>query len=190
MMANSAPRRCLLCDNESRINSAGFQQIYRQSNGPPVLLAWWECSVCGGWFVDPPPSAAMIESQWPIVVYGDPTREEVYTQYRREFTMRLIGEFAKRTGGGELLDVGCGSGAFMSEATVAGWQCRGFDPNPGSIEIARERGLDVRLAWTIEECSFRKDEFQVITRIDVFYYSWHPYADLKTFFTIFSRAAC
>ena len=181
-MAQPTPYRSLLCENESRIESAGFQQIYQQSKDTPARLAWWECAACGGWFVDPPPSAAMIESQWPIVVYGDAAREEAYAQCRCEFVKRLINELSKRSSPGKLLDVGCGSGAFLGEATAAGWQCRGLDPNRALVEIARSRGLDVRQAWTIDECGFHAEEFQVITLIDVFYYSWHPHADLQALY--------
>jgi 2-polyprenyl-3-methyl-5-hydroxy-6-metoxy-1,4-benzoquinol methylase len=45
---------------------------------------------------------------------------------------------------GKLLDIGCGSGDFLSRASGAGWQVLGIDPDPVAVEVARSRGLDVR----------------------------------------------
>jgi SAM-dependent methyltransferase len=48
--------------------------------------------------------------------------------------------------GGRLLDVGCGSGAFLAQMTELGWRTQGIDPDPAAVGRAREAGLDVTQA--------------------------------------------
>jgi len=45
---------------------------------------------------------------------------------------------------GRLLDVGCGSGAFLKQAEEAGWKVEGVDPDPDAVKLAQDSGLDVR----------------------------------------------
>lgn len=47
-------------------------------------------------------------------------------------------------GGGRLLDVGCGNGAFLALARQTGWEVQGLDFDQGAVNAARSRGLDVR----------------------------------------------
>ena len=44
---------------------------------------------------------------------------------------------------GKILDVGCGSGAFLLGLKTAGWDVHGIEPDPQSAAAAREAGLDV-----------------------------------------------
>jgi SAM-dependent methyltransferase len=43
---------------------------------------------------------------------------------------------------GDLLDVGCGSGAFLLLLEDAGWRCSGVEIDPGAVEEAHEAGLE------------------------------------------------
>jgi SAM-dependent methyltransferase len=47
------------------------------------------------------------------------------------------------TPGGRLLDVGCGSGAFLAQMAALGWRTEGIDPDPEAVAGAREAGLCV-----------------------------------------------
>lgn len=45
--------------------------------------------------------------------------------------------------GGRLLDLGSGSGAFLSQMAALGWRAHGIDPDPAAVASAREAGLSV-----------------------------------------------
>ena len=64
--------------------------------------------------------------------------------------------------GMRLLDVGCGSGEFLAYARSAGWEVVGVDPDPKAVEVARNRGLDVRKGG-IEVLDPEWDRFDGIT---------------------------
>jgi SAM-dependent methyltransferase len=47
------------------------------------------------------------------------------------------------TPGGRLLDVGCGSGAFLAQMSALGWRTEGIDPDPAAVAGARKAGVSV-----------------------------------------------
>ncbi|WP_310564799.1 class I SAM-dependent methyltransferase [Hydrogenophaga sp.] len=65
-------------------------------------------------------------------------------------------------GGGTLLDVGCGSGAFLRVAQSAGWNVTGVDPDPSAVKNCHNQGLDV-LQGGLERFSEHEALFDVIT---------------------------
>ena len=51
---------------------------------------------------------------------------------------------------GTLLDVGCGSAAFIERMRSLGWNVRGVEPDPAAVDYGRRRGLEV-FAGTISD---------------------------------------
>lgn len=64
--------------------------------------------------------------------------------------------------GGRVLDVGCGNGGFLLLARQAGWQVEGLDFDPGAVQAARSRGLEVHHGG-IEVLGDRRECYDVIT---------------------------
>jgi 2-polyprenyl-3-methyl-5-hydroxy-6-metoxy-1,4-benzoquinol methylase len=64
--------------------------------------------------------------------------------------------------GRRALDIGCGEGGFLEWATAAGWEALGIDPDPGAVESARRRGLDVRCGG-VNVLSGEQASFDVVT---------------------------
>jgi len=56
----------------------------------------------------------------------------------REVLLRLIGD-----GQGQLVDVGCGTGAFSAALAERGWTVTGVDISEDQLRLARQRGLEV-----------------------------------------------
>jgi SAM-dependent methyltransferase len=75
--------------------------------------------------------------------------------------------------GRRLLDVGCGSGEFLSYARSAGWRVTGFDLDPKAVESARLQGLDVHLGG-IETLAGEVDAFDAITASHVIEHVYNP----------------
>lgn len=63
-----------------------------------------------------------------------------------------------------VLDVGCGAGNMMHHLAHYG-QVTGVDNNPKPLEVARQRGLDVR-AGTADALPFGANEFDLLTVLD------------------------
>jgi len=68
--------------------------------------------------------------------------------------------------GARLLDVGCGSGAFISRMQTLGWSVSGIDTDPAAVEAAATRGLDVKCADLRASC-WAEESFDAVTLIHV-----------------------
>jgi 2-polyprenyl-3-methyl-5-hydroxy-6-metoxy-1,4-benzoquinol methylase len=65
---------------------------------------------------------------------------------------------------GELLDVGCGAGAFLVQMRELGWSVRGLDTDPGAVATAREQLGDVSVTQAaIEDLEPATAQFDAIT---------------------------
>lgn len=80
---------------------------------------------------------------------------------------------------GRLLDVGCGSGAFLQTMRELGWQVSGVEPDAAAARIAREHyGLDVACG-TLEEAALPARRFHAITLSHVVEHLPDPIAALR-----------
>jgi len=76
---------------------------------------------------------------------------------------------------GRWLDIGCGPGFLLSEARNRGWHCTGLDSSPFAPKFARERfGLDDVHSGLIEDASFEKETFDVISMQHVIEHLYEP----------------
>lgn len=75
--------------------------------------------------------------------HNDKSGGLVNTAYRlvRNYTLRsklnLINQLSGRPG--KILDVGCGTGAFLETCRTGGWQVTGMEPDPDARAIATEK---------------------------------------------------
>lgn len=87
------------------------------------------------------------------------------------------------TGGGRLLDVGCGNGGFLMLALQAGWQVEGLDLDMGAVQAARSRGLEVHHGG-IEVLGERSACYDVITLSHVIEHVHDPIATLRRLYAL------
>lgn len=86
---------------------------------------------------------------------------------RREELLRL-------KSGGAVLDLGCGSGAFLSTLTGPSWRLYGIEMSEGAAKIARSRcGAEV-FVGDILDATFAPGSFDAITAFNVFEHVHEP----------------
>jgi 2-polyprenyl-3-methyl-5-hydroxy-6-metoxy-1,4-benzoquinol methylase len=76
-----------------------------------------------------------------------------------------------------LLDVGCGSGAFLQVMKALGWQTVGLEPDPKACEFARASGLDVHTG-SLQNTTLEPASFDAITLNHVIEHLHDPKGDL------------
>ena len=76
-------------------------------------------------------------------------------------------------GGGRLLDVGFGSGAFLEAAGEMGWNAEGIDFDPKAVELAKARGLNVSCV-SAANLTKQENEYDVITLSHVIEHVYDP----------------
>jgi len=80
---------------------------------------------------------------------------------------------------GKLLDVGCGSGAFLVKMKELGWDVVGVEPDRLAVKVAREHfGLSV-YEGVLEEVGLPENEFDAITMNHVIEHLYDPIATFK-----------
>lgn len=64
---------------------------------------------------------------------------------------------------GQLLDVGCGNGAFLERAKEMGWSTVGIDMDPKAVEFCRKNGLNVFEGTLTQSPDDWKSSFEIVT---------------------------
>lgn len=76
--------------------------------------------------------------------------------------------------GGRLLEIGCGSGRFLSIMQLLGWQVCGVEPDPVAAAVARDLvGCEIHVG-TIEDAPFDAERFDVIVSSHVIEHAYDP----------------
>lgn len=80
---------------------------------------------------------------------------------------------------GRLLDLGCGSGAFLELAKARGWEAVGVDLSPAAVQYAQERrGVSARCG-DLRETEFPSHAFTLVTLWNVLEFVPDPVALLR-----------
>ena len=79
--------------------------------------------------------------------------------------------------GGRLLDIGCGSGAWLSDMRDLGWEVRGLDFDAEAVAVAVRRGIEVDHG-PLEAQRYPDESFEAITLNHVIEHLPDPFATL------------
>ncbi len=130
------------------------------------------CSSCTGvWLVNPPKPEEMgphydEEYHNAIVAAGEGSAELRWRDQRN-----LIGRYKQ---GGQLLDLGCSSGGFLSTMRGPDWKLYGIEMEAATAEKARTAtGADV-FVGDVLDAPFAPGSFDVITCFDVLEHVYNP----------------
>ena len=85
--------------------------------------------------------------------------------------------------GGKVLDIGCGSGAFLRKARHVGWEVAGAEPDPDAAAAGAEEGLGVRQGF-VDSFSDMEGRFDVVTASHVVEHVHDPRALLSAAFRL------
>ena len=108
-----------------------------------VAAAEWQlvrCLACGLYYRDPRPAERLRRHYDNI--YEDDASSDYIDERRRAVFAAFLERFEPR-GGCRLLDIGCGSGEFLTRARERGWKVEGVEVSPRGAAMARRRGLTV-----------------------------------------------
>jgi ubiquinone/menaquinone biosynthesis C-methylase UbiE len=144
--------RCLLCDSER------IQAVDAEYN-------LCRCEACGYVFDNPRPTLAAI-----VDFYSAPKKYDTWLvaeDSREELWKRRLKKLLKHAKGGNLLDVGAGTGQFLNLARSYFSGGSGTEVSQTALKIAKEKyGLDIS-EGQIEDCDLPKNSFDTITLFHV-----------------------
>jgi len=105
------------------------------------------------------------------VHYKDNPYWDAFTYSRMKINHVLDGYLRDITAPAEVLDVGCGTGHFISDLSQRGFVCTGCDPSDEMLKHARRNNPTVQFeSASIEKLPYASDRFDVVVAIEVMRY--------------------
>jgi 2-polyprenyl-3-methyl-5-hydroxy-6-metoxy-1,4-benzoquinol methylase len=108
----------------------------------------------------------------------------------RPYLKGRLAELARRSGGGRLLDLGCGIGLFVAYARSQGWDAVGVEPSAWAAEEGRRRlGVEI-YNGTLEEAPLASGTFDAIHANHVIEHVTDPVRTLRFAGTLLRPGGC
>lgn len=119
------------------------------------------CRGCTLFYVNPVPDREELDAgvKGSSAYTKDQERKVDFFRARAE---RLFDAVERHTAPGRVLDIGCAIGTELDVARERGWEGVGLELSLSSVQVARERGLDVR-QQTLEESELPAGHFDLVT---------------------------
>jgi SAM-dependent methyltransferase len=156
-------------------------QIYRSSSDHALMDRLVSCNRCGLLYLNPRIRQALILAGYSEAI--DPAFVE-QNEYRIAGFKRALSKACSKVLNTigcecEVLDVGCGGGAFLKAAADMGYRGIGVEPSKWLCEFGkRQYGLELH-PGTLAEQQFEIERFGIITLWDVLEHLSDPIAELK-----------
>lgn len=144
MMVELGPTSCAVCGfSEQSLVLTGYDREGELVGEFSVVC----CEQCGHHRTDPAPlpgqEAALYPAGYaPFQRAVTTPRGRVRSSLRRLLRWQQLGTSLPPSAG-FAVELGCGSGGFLSELNAAGWSTLGVEPSPAAASVAEARGLSV-----------------------------------------------
>jgi 2-polyprenyl-3-methyl-5-hydroxy-6-metoxy-1,4-benzoquinol methylase len=178
-------RNCPNCgwDDTTVIIDSNMGEADVQKGIKTVYMLWEntygryvKCKNCYLIYANPIEKASKINGDYSKMGNNDAL---IIRESRLRAAKSQLGLIRKHKSGKTLLDIGCGEGFFLFNATKAGYTTKGIEISQDAAEYAgREFGLDVE-AKPFEELQFPENYFDVITLWQVLEHVPYPLKVLK-----------
>jgi len=178
-------RNCPNCgrDDFTVIFDSNMGEADLQKGIKTVYMLWGEthgrhvkCKNCHLLYVNPIEKASKINGDYSKMGNTD---APIIRGSRLRAAKSQLGLINKYKSGTTLLDIGCGEGFFLLNASKAGYTTKGIELSQDAAEYARrEFGLDVE-AKPFEELRFAENYFDVVTLWQVLEHVPYPLMVLK-----------
>lgn len=166
-MPHKTETHCIACNSTTKsIAGYGKDVIHKTTKKIFTLV---RCKGCGLVFLDPQPNAEELKTYYPAEYRPHRAPASNHSVYiKPEHPTKRI------------LDVGCGSGEFLSRIATKepNWECLGTDVNSQAVTQARAKGFDVFLG-TLEQSGYKNDSFDIIFMNHVLEHVPNPLETLK-----------
>jgi len=130
------------------------------------------CLACGLYYRNPLPSENVRDHY--DTIYEDDSTSGHIDERRRAVFATFLRTFPPR-GGGRLLDIGCGSGEFLTLARKRGWNVEGVELSARGAALAQRRGLTVHAAGE----ALADSTYDVVTLWNVIDFFSHPLEQMR-----------
>jgi 2-polyprenyl-3-methyl-5-hydroxy-6-metoxy-1,4-benzoquinol methylase len=140
---------------------------------------WRRCGSCRSLFVEDPPTDRRLASLYTgedyfardrlgppgaVLGYSDYLADREHIEAKFDAVLRRL---ERHGAGGELLDVGAGTGFMLAAGARRGWRGTGIEPNPWAVQYAREKvGVEVR-AGTFGAVPVEGRRYGAVTMMDL-----------------------
>lgn len=159
--------------------ACGEHPVVLWKHNTPVV----RCTSCGLLYANPRWKGEFLfgrytEDYWEL--YGDKLQGRLgNTEADQERTAYYLWTIEHAFSTGNLLDVGCATGEFLSAARAKGWQVYGVETSPASAEAARRLTGGQIHAGTLDTAPFEEGTFDAVTMFDVIEHLQSPRAYIE-----------
>jgi SAM-dependent methyltransferase len=101
----------------------------------------------------------------------------------RSYADRSVRNLRRPSGGGRLLDIGCGEGSFLAEMREAGWDGQGIEPDASAAALARENGIPV-IVEPLDQAELPAESFDAVTMNHVIEHFHDPMEALRISYSL------
>lgn len=191
-------KKCNLCKYGDFEELFGNHDRFYRVKGDFVLC---KCKNCGLIFINPQPDMQELEKHYPPEKYYSLRKNKKNTpgMYEKliidknaslkKIILSPLRKFMRSTKivpSGKILDIGCGSGEFLSLMNKTGMDCFGVDPGLSSKDISKNNDLHL-VKGELKEAEYPSNFFDVITMNHSFEHVLDPLETLTEIKKILKR---